>query len=653
MNKLNKFLVFSLMLVTAFSMSFGGVVKVRAEGSFEAGTLIAQEGVEGAAVYYVGSDGKKYVYPDHFTYLTWYENWDGIERVSVSVLDEYENGGAITYRPGTKLVTTQDTAVVYALEAGGTLRSVVDEDTVVALYGADWGSLLTDVDTATFASFYSAGDPLDAMLPSGTLVSFEETDYYVDGNDLRPFADMDAFDANNFNSEFILVVDSIDSYGTGESITGAESALYEFTPVTGGSSDDSGDEASAGELSVSLASNTAVAATIISDTADSSQALIPFVSVNFTAPDTGDVTNVKFERTGISADTDINNSYLYDGVTRLAEGGSVSSGVVTFNDSTGLFVVSAGTTKTIDFKIDLLYNTSAGKTMEFGLSEVTTSNDATINGDLPLVGNTMTTASIADLGNVTITNGTTPASDTTVDPGETDYEIYKITLAANDQDMQLEYFKLTLIGSAAAADFENINLTKGGVVLATSSIDDNRELVFDLSSDPYVIEKGQAPSFSVRADIVSGSTRDFKFSTEYSSDLVLKDNNYDVYVTPFGSSAWTAKKAASGTEFSINSGSLAVSLDTSSPTENVASDATNVKLATFKFEATGEDVKVSNLDINAGTASGIEGGLNNGKILLDGIQVGTTKDLTEATDVNFTFGSSFIVPAGEFKLVDV
>ena len=59
MNLVKKFSVFALMIATVVSMSGG--LTVKAAGNYNAGSLLAKAGVSGAAVYYIGSDGMKYV----------------------------------------------------------------------------------------------------------------------------------------------------------------------------------------------------------------------------------------------------------------------------------------------------------------------------------------------------------------------------------------------------------------------------------------------------------------------------------------------------------------------------------------------------------------------------------------------------------------
>ena len=77
-------------------------------------------------------------------------------------------------------------------------------------------------------------------------------------------------------------------------------------------------------LTVELAADTPVAATIISDGISGvagSQALVDTLKLKFTtaAGTTAKITGLVLKRTGISSDSDIDNVYLYEGTTRLAE----------------------------------------------------------------------------------------------------------------------------------------------------------------------------------------------------------------------------------------------------------------------------------------------------------------------------------------------
>lgn len=93
-------------------------------------------------------------------------------------------------------------------------------------------------------------------------------------------------------------------------------------------------------------------------------------------------------------------------------------------------------------------------------------------------------------------------------------------------------------------------------------------------------------------------------------------------------------------------GSLAVSKDPSSPTGNIAKDYTDQELARFSFSASGEAIKITSLGVVAATSE--NSGINNAKLYLDGMQIGSTADLT-ATITTFSFSDAFIIPAGLTK----
>jgi hypothetical protein len=647
MNLVKKFSVFALMIATVVSMSGG--LTVKAAGNYNAGSLLAKAGVSGAAVYYIGSDGMKYVFPDVKTYNTWYENFDNVVKVSVAELDMYPDGGAVTYRAGMDLVTNENSAKVYAVEPGGVLRWIPTAETASALYGANWGSKVKNVIPGFFSSSYTVGSDLGSTLPTGTIAMEQggTTYYYISGTTKRPFASMDAFEANNFNLDYVVTA-NLSGYTAGTSITGGELALSGFMPAEGGV------VTPAGTLSVSLASNTPASTSIISDSGDHGQSMVNFVNVRFAASADGAVTvnTVKFKRSGVSSDTDLSEVYLYDGDTRIAEGGSISSGVVTFNDASGLFTVSAGSTKTISLRGDLEDSLGGGKTIAFGIdsaSDVTTAAGS-VSGSFPATGNMMTTASVDDLGYVKLSSFTTPTgSNTSVAPDQTDFEVWPFTLQAVDQKVEIEKLVITEVGSIQVGDLTNFRLLANGTEVASAEMANDYTVTFDLDT-PLEILSGNTKTMSLRADIVKGSTKTFYFSFQNLSDIVARDMSYGVYVPAYDTvGTWTIIKPTGN--YSIDSGAVTVNRSTDSPTTNVAVDGTNVTLAKFDFKASGEDMKIKNLDVLANTNS--YGGLDNGKVLVDGVQVGSTKDLTEDADVNFTFGSSFIIPAGTTKVVSI
>ena len=656
MERFKKIFAAGVIFVTVLSMS---VVVAPAGATASAGDLIKMDGL--SSVYYLAADGKRYVFPNESTYFSWYGDFSGVVTIPQSELESYPLGANVTVRPGTKLVKITTNPKVYAVTANGALLAIPDEATAATLYGADWNKRIIDVPDAFFTNYTISASTVSATAyPAGSLVKFGTSAdvYYINADGTASkIANEAALTANRFKMADVITA-TIAQPTAGADITAAVATLTDTSSGAGGA-------AGAGTgLTVALASDTPASATVITNTTATTgngQALVPFTKVNFTAAADGDVkvTNLKFKRTGISADADVESLFLYEGSTRLTAEASVSSNYVTFNNASGLFTVTKGTTKGITLKGDMLYSATSGKTIGFSVNAATdvTTNGATVSGSFPMSGNLMSTANATDLGKLTVTL-TFPTSAQTVDPDTKEAEVAKFTFASSEQALSVERIVFTEIGSVQTDDLANFKLLDpaGTVIGTVAAMNSNYEVIFDLSAAPYAIAKGTSKILSLRADINKGSTRTFYFSVQNKYDLLVKDTSYNVYVQPYSAGSWTAiTQAAAANKFTINSGSLSINRATAAPTGNVTLDGTNVTVGEWDFRASGEDMKVKDLTITATTVSSRQGGLDNGKIYVDGVhQMGTTKDLTEATGITtWGFGSSFVVAAGTTAKVKV
>lgn len=122
-----------------------------------AGSLIKRDG--DATVYYLGSDGKRYVFPNAKTYGSWYAGFSGVRTVSSAEMSSITIGGNVTYRPGARLVKVVSDPRTYAVSRGGTLRHVVSEAVAAATFGSGWATLVEDLPDAFFAD-YRLGEPI-------------------------------------------------------------------------------------------------------------------------------------------------------------------------------------------------------------------------------------------------------------------------------------------------------------------------------------------------------------------------------------------------------------------------------------------------------------------------------------------------------------
>lgn len=124
--------------------------------SFSAGDLIK---ASQPAVYYFGTNGKRYVFPTEKTYFSWYSNFNNVKTITDAELATLQIGGNVTYRPGVRLVKVTTDPKVYAVDARGTLRHVTTETIAIALYGSNWNKMVDDVPDAFFTN-YTIGTPI-------------------------------------------------------------------------------------------------------------------------------------------------------------------------------------------------------------------------------------------------------------------------------------------------------------------------------------------------------------------------------------------------------------------------------------------------------------------------------------------------------------
>lgn len=637
------------MTITALSMSVVAVPNVKAAAS--AGDLIKMDGL--SSVYYLGADGKRYVFPNETTYFSWYSDFSGVVTVPQSELESYPLGSNVTIRPGTKLVKITTDPKVYAVTPSGNLIVIPDEATAKTLYGDNWAKRVVDVPDAFFTNYkIASGSVSSTAYPTGSLVKFGTSAdvFYInaDGSASKITTEA-AFLANRFKWDDVITATIAAPATAGADITGAQGTLTDTSSGAGGS-------ASAGTgLTVALASNTAASATVIVG-----QALVDLGTFNFTASNDGDVkvTTLKIKRTGISADSSLTNVYLYDGTTKLTDPASPSSGVVTFNNGTGIFTVAKGTTKSITVKADIGGTSGATIGVAINAASDVTTDGATVSGSFPATGNLMSTATAdsSTLGTVTI--GTVTGAGTSITAGTDQATIWSAPFTVGVKDANLKYLSFKQIGTIPSDALQNIKLFVNGVQAgSTTSIDSNGMVIFDLTSAPSLLKVGNT-TVEVRADVVKGSGRTFSLSLQTTSDVVVTETGYGVNVVPGGT---FAKSAASTT---ISNGSVTITTDTSLNNTQVVKSTTNVALGRYTMKAYGEDEKITTLTVHpvftvSSGAVYTGEGLSNVSLYVNGSQVGSSKNYLATASNTYpsdpTFGTTnlFTIPAGTSVTLEI
>jgi hypothetical protein len=664
-------IVVSLAVTVVFSGLNAALLPLAAQAdsvcpSLNAGDMLKVTGKP--AIYAVNNDLKVLYFPNGDVFKSWRPTYGGYVSVTQACFDSLQvpstYPGAVNYHPGSYVVKRPSSDQLYVVEPGNMLAKIT-VDAAKALYGTNYKVMV--VDDAFWPHYTMRGaDITTGVAHPGMLVSNGGKTWYVNKDGKLQEVTATGMTANGFQSKFVYAVanSAVAGLTVGDQITAEVKALTDKTQ-SGGVVGNPNPTPATGSLTVSLASDNPFANTIVSDSSNGAQGMISVLKLNFSAGNDGDVkvTSVQLKRGGISADTDISNLYLYDDMgTKLAANPSISNGLITFTNASGLFTVTKSTVKPVWVKLDLKNNVAAGKTFSVSVpaaSSIVTASGS-VSGSFPLSGNMFTTALVSDLGKLAFTSSA-PSANATVDPNTTGYEIWRIQVQNTAQDIEIRKLVFTVVGSVNVGDLKNFSVWDGATQIGSTVADmaSDKTVTFDWSASPFVTTKGQTKILSLKADILGGTTRTFRASFQNSSDIVTYDRNYNVYLKANGTDSFTIVQPTDGTNavnYTVNSGTLTQQLATDSPTGNIADAATNVTLGKWNWKANGEDIKVSSLNVSS-TASTQSRILANVRLLVNGSQVGSTITSLTANGASNsgwgTFGNSFIIKAGTTAAITV
>ncbi len=142
------------------------------------GHVVKMDGL--STLYYVASDGKRYVFPNQKTFDTWYPDFNDVTTLSAEELQAIPLGGNVRYRPGIVLIKITTDPKVYAVTKNGRLRWVKTEQIAKKLYGDNWNLLVDDVPDSFFTN-YTIGDAIESATDYNADSEISETDT-IDGN---------------------------------------------------------------------------------------------------------------------------------------------------------------------------------------------------------------------------------------------------------------------------------------------------------------------------------------------------------------------------------------------------------------------------------------------------------------------------------------
>lgn len=604
--------------LTAMSMSG---ISFASAAAPQAGDLIKMDGL--SAVYFLGNDGKRYVYPTSAVYFSWHKDFSGVVTVSASELASYPIGSNIAVRPGTKLVKITTDPSVYAVEANGTLRKIASEADAIAIFGANWAKRVIDVPDMLFSN-YTVGAPLTSgQVPAGTLVKNANSGaiYLYDGTNYRSIANEAAFNANRYDFANVVTLSSAITAG-GSAITAAEFAYDAQNGAT------STNVVTGSGLTASLSAATPAAASV-----PQNGSRIPMAKVNLTAANDGAITvnSITVKRIGLSSYSNIDKVWAEKAGMVVASKKSMNSNdesILTFSPA---LVVAAGQTVTLDLVASFpSTNTGSGNIgLSIASASAVSASAAAISGSFPINGNLMSPTSYS----VTeVLLDTTTGSNANVNVGDEAIQLGKfdINFASNTRDIVLKSVMLKNAGDEDLAKvLMNAYLENNGKKVAEATIS-GKYITFTFNNGGLNMLKDDGDqSFVIKGDVIA------KENTNASANIVLalnkiEDLTANELTNGFGVKVQDAS-LVTVSNLTIKSGVVSVSKSATSPADvTVIKGAKSVValLATVKAdEAINADGLRVNIDTLGSTAAyeNIKVYVNN--VLLDSYDpaaVGTT-----------------------------
>ncbi len=586
MQKLRKALVLSVMSITVLSMSMLAV-PFTAGAAAQAGDLIKMDGL--SSVYYLGDDGKRYVFPNESTYFSWYADFSSVVTIPQSELEGYPLGKNVTVRSGTKLIKITTNPNVYAVGPAGVLYLVPDEATAEALYGADWAGRVVDIADSFFTNYDTSGADLSSSaFPTGSLVKYDGgADVYRVNDDgtVSKVADEAAFNANGFNWDDVLDT-ALAVPTTGDEITGADSDIMDVAQGGQGSGQVVTPGAGTG-LTVALSSDTPASGNIPAGSPNE------FLVVDLTASNDGPVS----VNTITLAAYDLGDSTYIDSVTFYRDGLKVgtsknmtSDRIASFNFSTPI-EVGAGETVSLTVKATI----ETGQTGNFAIgvasASAVTTNGATVSGSFPVQGNTLSIVGGVTIGSVALSAiGTT---NTTNDFGEDNVLLAEFNLTASDEPIIWESARFKNAGTNNTDIVSNLRILVDGDEVATAAGIVDKYVDFSMGN--FLIAKNDNVSVEVYGDLGIGNvgnTVDLYIDDAADFQLIGQDYGYGVLIDDITS----LDQSDDGIIVTLAAGDFIIDMDKSAtPAKDVKGDSNDVVLATINMTSNGENATLNSI----------------------------------------------------------
>lgn len=271
---------------------------------------------------------------------------------------------------------------------------------------------------------------------------------------------------------------------------------------------------SSGQVSVSLASDTPTGVTLPKGATAVEMAKFKFVG-------TGTVNSLKLHRYGVGEASAFANVYLYEGDKRLTNGRSISSSSQMAEFSNLNWSVSG--TKYLTVVVDITSDATDAKG-QHGF-EIVSSSDvslASVGGSFPIKGE------LFAIGDSTASQVVVNSQSNPSNPNVGEHaELAKFKITAGGNNIVLHRITLLQSGTVSNSDLSNLELYQGSTLLASEDSLDGDKVNFVLST-PYNMSNGTNRIFTIKGTTAGRADRTVKFYLEYTSDVLLVDQVYNV-----------------------------------------------------------------------------------------------------------------------------
>lgn len=367
-------------------------------------------------------------------------------------------------------------------------------------------------------------------------------------------------------------------------------------------------------------------------------------------------------------------SYLMTSVSLVNQNGSVVAGPVDAVDGTsGDNKQQVTFTDSVTFPVGKQVYTLKGKINSSTpnntvfQASTTPSNWTNVKGEV--TGNSITLTNGAFTMNSMTVKGATLAISVASTPsaqsivaGAQDFTFAKYQFDATQSGEDVRFssipLKYTFAGGAVTSNLTNCQLFDGATALNTGSNNVNPSVAtgnnetFTLDNS-LVISKGTIKTLDLKCDVSGSASGSFNWGIAAAPSITVTGVNSNVDVTE-------TITASVGQVMTVASGSLAVSLDSSSPSyKMVPAGSTDVVVAAYKFRPTNEDVNLRRVGLKlTNTASSSSSDLVRVTLWVGSTQIGAatfTGANTNATSTNAsgTGDMSYVLPKDTDTVITV